>query len=84
MAPAFPCVLAWSARRCAMRQQEIVEPLGATIDVDKFIVGDPTMSTLEIWGAEYSPPLASRAHSRHTALTVAFVGISGTKSRMRC
>ena len=33
-------------------RQEIVDPLGATIDVDKFIVGDPTMSVLEIWGAE--------------------------------
>lgn len=33
--------------------KEIVEPLGAKIEVDKFVVGDPTLSVLEIWGAEY-------------------------------
>jgi hypothetical protein len=33
--------------------KEIVDPLGARIEVDKFVVGDPTLSVLEIWGAEY-------------------------------
>ena len=33
--------------------KEIVDPLGAKIEVDKFVVGDPTLSVLEIWGAEY-------------------------------
>lgn len=33
--------------------KEIVDPLGATFDVSRFILGDPTLSTLELWGAEY-------------------------------
>ena len=33
--------------------KEIVDPLGAKIEVDKFVVGDTTLSVLEIWGAEY-------------------------------
>ena len=33
--------------------KEISEPAGAIIHVSKFLLGDPTLSTLEIWGAEY-------------------------------
>ena len=33
--------------------KEISEPAGAIIHVNKFQLGDPTLSTLEIWGAEY-------------------------------
>lgn len=32
---------------------ELMEPLGGTIDIRKIIVGDTTMSVLEIWVAEY-------------------------------
>lgn len=30
-----------------------MEPAGAIIQADKFSLGDPTVSTLELWGAEY-------------------------------
>ena len=33
--------------------KEIVEPVGAVIFKDKFQLGDPTITTLELWGAEY-------------------------------
>lgn len=33
--------------------KEIVEPLGARIYVDSFTLGDPTINTMELWGAEY-------------------------------
>ncbi|MCL4456756.1 MAG: phosphoribosylformylglycinamidine synthase [Nitrospirae bacterium] len=33
--------------------KEIIHPVGAKIDVRKIIVGDDTLSVLEIWGAEY-------------------------------
>ena len=33
--------------------KEIIDPLGATIDVREVKLGDETMSVLEIWGAEY-------------------------------
>jgi len=33
--------------------KEICEPAGAVIDSTKFDLGDPTLSLLEIWGAEY-------------------------------
>jgi len=33
--------------------KEIVEPAGARIEVRKILVGDDTLSVLEIWGAEY-------------------------------
>ncbi|CAM9371456.1 unnamed protein product [Pylaiella littoralis] len=33
--------------------KEIVDPAGATYDIRKVLVGDETMSVLEIWGAEY-------------------------------
>ncbi|CAI7869711.1 unnamed protein product, partial [Closterium sp. NIES-54] len=33
--------------------KEIIYPQGAEIDVRSIVVGDETMSVLEIWGAEY-------------------------------
>ena len=33
--------------------KEIVEPAGAVIRCRDFSLGDPTISTLELWGAEY-------------------------------
>lgn len=33
--------------------KEIIYPKGATIDISEIVVGDYTMSILEIWGAEY-------------------------------
>lgn len=33
--------------------KEIVEPLGATIDANKFTLGDQTINILELWAAEY-------------------------------
>lgn len=33
--------------------KEIVEPSGAVIYCDRFQLGDPTLTTLELWGAEY-------------------------------
>ena len=33
--------------------KEIVEPLGAVIHAEKFELGDPTISMVELWGAEY-------------------------------
>ncbi|EGC30271.1 phosphoribosylformylglycinamide synthase [Dictyostelium purpureum] len=33
--------------------KEIADPLGAKIYLDRFNLGDPTLSAMEIWGAEY-------------------------------
>merc|ERR1719230_1710385 len=33
--------------------KEIAEPAGAEIDLRKMLVGDPSMSVLELWTAEY-------------------------------
>lgn len=33
--------------------KEIVEPAGAIIYANKFELGDPTINSLELWGAEY-------------------------------
>lgn len=33
--------------------KELVEPMGAVIFTKKFDLGDPSISTLELWGAEY-------------------------------
>ncbi|HEX8949079.1 MAG TPA: phosphoribosylformylglycinamidine synthase, partial [Dissulfurispiraceae bacterium] len=33
--------------------KELISPAGAKIDIRKIIVGDDTLSVLEIWGAEY-------------------------------
>lgn len=33
--------------------KELVEPVGAVIFTKKFTLGDPSISALELWGAEY-------------------------------
>lgn len=33
--------------------KEICDPLGALLQIRSIPVGDPTLSVLEIWGAEY-------------------------------
>jgi phosphoribosylformylglycinamidine synthase len=33
--------------------KEICEPAGAVIKIANFVIGDPTLSTMELWGAEY-------------------------------
>ena len=46
--------------------KEISEPAGAVIRVKDFTLGDPTISVLELWGAEYqeSNALLVRAENR--------------------
>lgn len=43
--------------------KEIINPAGAKIDIRKIIVGDNTLSVLEIWGAEYQEQDALLIHS---------------------
>lgn len=33
--------------------KELVEPEGAVVFTEEFQLGDPTITTLELWGAEY-------------------------------
>ena len=33
--------------------KELVSPSGAVINCDGFTLGDPTLSVMELWGAEY-------------------------------
>jgi phosphoribosylformylglycinamidine synthase len=44
--------------------KEIVDPLGAKIELRKLPVGDPTLSVLEVWGAEYQENNAFLVHPR--------------------
>ncbi|EFA75406.1 phosphoribosylformylglycinamide synthase [Heterostelium album PN500] len=64
--------------------KEIADPLGAKIHLQNFHVGDPTLSAMEIWGAEYQEqdailmrsedrPLLEKISARER-LPVAFVG----------
>ncbi len=43
--------------------KEIIHPAGAKIDIRKIILGDNTLSVLEIWGAEYQEQDALLIHS---------------------
>ncbi len=43
--------------------KEIIYPAGARIDIRKIILGDNTLSVLEIWGAEYQEQDAFLIHS---------------------
>jgi len=64
--------------------KEIVHPAGARIDVRRILVGDETLSVLEIWGAEYQEADAVLVRPEHEAafrelcvresVPVAFVG----------
>lgn len=44
--------------------KEISEPAGAVIRVKDFILGDPTISVLELWGAEYQESNALLVHAQ--------------------
>lgn len=45
--------------------KEIVEPEGAVIFTKNFSLGDPTISTLELWGAEYQESNAILTRPEH-------------------
>eukprot|EP01032_Pedospumella_encystans_P013082 gene13082-15084_t len=47
--------------------KELVDPKGARIDLTAIPSGDPTLSVLEIWGAEYQENNAFLTHSADTA-----------------
>ena len=55
-----------------LQVKEIIDPLGATIDVREVKLGDETMSVLEIWGAEYqeNDALLIKPESRQLLETV--------------
>ena len=46
--------------------KEICEPAGALIKASRFDLGDPTLSLLEIWGAEYQESNALLIQSEDT------------------
>lgn len=48
--------------------KEICEPAGAVIRVKDFILGDPTISVLELWGAEYQESNALLVHAENRDL----------------
>jgi len=48
--------------------KEICYPAGALINVSAFELGDPTLSILEIWGAEYQESNALLVHADHRSL----------------
>lgn len=48
--------------------KELVEPVGAVIFTKKFELGDPSISTLELWGAEYQENDAILCRSEDVAL----------------
>ncbi|CAD5113783.1 DgyrCDS2951 [Dimorphilus gyrociliatus] len=73
--------------------KEISEPLGADIMISKFRLADPTLSVLEIWGAEYQESNAIlikdksteklKAISKRERCSVDFVGEITGSSRIR-
>ncbi|BCB95678.1 phosphoribosylformylglycinamidine synthase [Dissulfurispira thermophila] len=48
--------------------KEIIHPAGAKIDIRKIIVGDNTLSVMEIWGAEYQEQDALLIHSSNISM----------------
>lgn len=48
--------------------KEIAEPAGAEIDIRKLLVGDPSMSVLELWTAEYQENNALLLEAEHEKL----------------
>ena len=58
--------------------KELVEPSGAVIRPDDFTLGDPTVSVMELWGAEYQE--SNAALVRQTDLPV----IQAIGRRERC
>ncbi|KAL7563251.1 hypothetical protein ACA910_015742 [Epithemia clementina (nom. ined.)] len=51
--------------------KEIVEPAGASYDIRKVLVGDETLSVLELWGAEYQENNAILIRPEHWDLVQA-------------
>ena len=45
-----------------------MSPAGAVIHVSEFQLGDPTLSVMEIWGAEYQESNALLVRSEHRSL----------------
>jgi len=48
--------------------KELCYPAGALIQVSAFELGDPTLSVLEIWGAEYQESNAILVHADDRSL----------------
>ncbi len=48
--------------------KELVHPAGARVEVRKIILGDETLSVLEIWGAEYQEQVALLLRPEHAPL----------------
>lgn len=48
--------------------KEISEPAGGEIHASKFQLGDPTLSILELWGAEYQESNAMLVEAKDKAL----------------
>lgn len=48
--------------------KELVEPQGAVIWADSFQLGDPTISVMELWGAEYQESCAALVKKEQLAL----------------
>lgn len=51
--------------------KELVEPVGGIIYATKFELGDPTINTLELWGAEYQENNALLCKKKDLELLVA-------------
>ncbi|XP_012939234.1 phosphoribosylformylglycinamidine synthase [Aplysia californica] len=58
--------------------KEIVEPAGGVIHADRFQLGDPTISVMELWGAEYQE--SNAALVRHSDLPL----VTAIGRRERC
>lgn len=58
--------------------KELVEPAGAVIFCKKFALGDPSISTLELWGAEYQENNALLCRTEHRRL------LQSVADRERC
>ena len=48
--------------------KEICEPSGAVIYASRFVLGDPTLSILELWGAEYQETNALLARKQDASV----------------
>lgn len=48
--------------------KEICEPLGAQIHCENFTLGDPTINTMELWGAEYQESNAILVKEQNKAI----------------
>jgi len=73
--------------------KELCYPAGALIHVAAFELGDPTLSVLEIWGAEYQESNALLIHADNRSLLeqiaarekcpVSFVGLITNDGKVR-